>query len=276
MRTLENETNRFSLVSDCPACYREVQKRVNRYRGDLNLLQNAISTLNSSQTLNSLREDKRLTNELDGLAKNLNNLKVDLQREWNDFECLDRTWSCLGAGLISRNTSDYDEQDTQFRSNMTDFETRYRKLERELPDFIAQNERIRDTLQKANDTFRTESSYQLGMLSNRAFIFSSHSVARALPDRIKKLLQKIDPVARRSDAQHESAINKTVIMQTRIDQFQQTFKNLQKSYDDALNYSQTAENMLSGRLMQSESLVRDQLENNMKQKLVSSPLFCLT
>lgn len=159
---------------------------------------------------------------------------------------------------------------------MTDFETRYRKLERELPDFIAQNERIRDTLQKANDTFRTETSYQLGMLSNRAFIFSFHSVARALPDRIKKLLQKIDPVARRSDAQHESAINKTVIMQTRIEQFQQTFKNLQKSYDDALNHSQTAENMLSGRLTQSESLVRDQLENNMKQKLVSSPLFWLS
>jgi hypothetical protein len=70
--------NQFSL--DCPSCYREVQKRVNRYRRDLNLLQNAILTLNSSQTLNSLREDKRLTSELDGLANNLNNLKNDLSR----------------------------------------------------------------------------------------------------------------------------------------------------------------------------------------------------
>ncbi len=63
---------------DCPSCYREVQKRVNRYRRDLNLLQNAISTLNSSETLNSLREDKKLTSELDALANHLNNLKIDL------------------------------------------------------------------------------------------------------------------------------------------------------------------------------------------------------
>ncbi|CAF4344292.1 unnamed protein product, partial [Adineta steineri] len=62
---------------NCPSCYREVQKRVDRYRRDLNVLQNAISTLNSSQTLNSLREDKRLTNELDSLATNLNHLKTD-------------------------------------------------------------------------------------------------------------------------------------------------------------------------------------------------------
>ena len=77
-----HRTFRFNclFVEDCPACYREVQKRVNRYRKDLNLLQDAILTLNSSQTLNTLREDKRLTGELDGLAKNLNNLKVDLQR----------------------------------------------------------------------------------------------------------------------------------------------------------------------------------------------------
>lgn len=68
----------LSFILDCPACYREVQKRVNRYRQDLNLLQNAILTLNSSQTLNSLREDKRLTSELDALAKNLKSLKSDL------------------------------------------------------------------------------------------------------------------------------------------------------------------------------------------------------
>lgn len=68
----------FELNLDCPPCYREVQKRVNRYRRDLNLLQSAILTLNSSQTLNTLREDKRLTSELDALAINLNNLKTDL------------------------------------------------------------------------------------------------------------------------------------------------------------------------------------------------------
>ena len=67
--------------SDCPSCYREVQKRVNRYRNDLYLLQNAILTLNSSQTLNTLREDKKLTSELNGLVYNLNNLKDDLHRK---------------------------------------------------------------------------------------------------------------------------------------------------------------------------------------------------
>ena len=77
-RFFENKQSMFSL--DCPSCYREVQKRVNRYRRDLNLLQNAILTLNSSQTLNSLREDKRLTSELDALSVNLNNLKKDLSR----------------------------------------------------------------------------------------------------------------------------------------------------------------------------------------------------
>ena len=61
----------------------------------------------------------------------------------------------LGAGLVFRNTSDYDQQDAQFRSNVTEFEARYRKLERELPEFIAQNDRIRDILQKSNDTFLT-------------------------------------------------------------------------------------------------------------------------
>ena len=68
----------LSLNVACPSCYREVQKRVNHYRQDLNLLQNAILTLNSSQTLDSLREDKQLTNELDALAHNLNKLKIDL------------------------------------------------------------------------------------------------------------------------------------------------------------------------------------------------------
>jgi hypothetical protein len=92
--------NRFSL--DCPSCYREVQKRVNRYRRDLNLLQNAILTLNSSQTLNSLREDKKLTSELDALANNLNNLKNDLYRtdylidsSFQLFDYLFRSRSCL-------------------------------------------------------------------------------------------------------------------------------------------------------------------------------------
>lgn len=72
------------LPLDCPACYREVQKRVNRYRDDLRILHNAISTLNSSQTLHTLREDKQLTSELDALAKNLNNLKFDLQSNATD------------------------------------------------------------------------------------------------------------------------------------------------------------------------------------------------
>ena len=160
---------------------------------------------------------------------------------------------------------------------MTDFETRYRKLERELPDFIAQNDRIRDILQKSNDTFRTETTYQLGTSSDFAFISStislSLSVTHSLPARINKLLQKIDPASRPTDTQHQSAINKTLIMQRRIDQLQKTFKTLQKSYDDALNHSQTAESMLSGRLTQSEALVREQLESNMKQKSVSSLVF---
>ena len=69
-----------------------------------------------------------------------------------------------GAGLVFRNTSDYDLQDIQFKSNVTEFEARYRKLERELPEFIAQNDRIRDMLQKCNDTFLIETTYQLSKL----------------------------------------------------------------------------------------------------------------
>lgn len=67
----------------------------------------------------------------------------------------------LGAGLIYRNISDYDQQDVLFRSNITDSEVRYRRLERELPEFIIQNDRIMDILQKANDTFVTDTTYQL-------------------------------------------------------------------------------------------------------------------
>ncbi|CAF4511369.1 unnamed protein product, partial [Didymodactylos carnosus] len=104
----------------CPACYREVQKRVNHYRWDLNTLQDAVSTLNSSQTLQSLKEDKQLTSELDLLARNLNNLKIDLEQK----------------GLISRNTSDYNQQDVELRNSTTDLENRYRKLEQKLPDLI--------------------------------------------------------------------------------------------------------------------------------------------
>ena len=59
--------------------------------------------------------------------------------------------------------------------------------------------------------------------------------------RINKLLQTIDPVSRTSDNKHESAINKTLIMQVRINNLRETLKTLQKSYDDALNQSQTAE-----------------------------------
>ncbi len=70
----------------------------------------------------------------------------------------------LGAGLVYRNTSDYDQQDILFRSNVTEFEGRYRRLERELPDFIMQNDRIRDILQKANDTFLTDTTYQLSTI----------------------------------------------------------------------------------------------------------------
>ncbi len=70
----------------------------------------------------------------------------------------------LGAGLVFRNTSDYDQQDLLFRSNVTEFEVRYRRLERELPEFIIQNDRIRDILQKSNDTFLTDTTYQLSTI----------------------------------------------------------------------------------------------------------------
>ena len=71
--------------------------------------------------------------------------------------------SSVGAGLVYRNTTDYEQQDAQFKSNVTEFEVRYRRLERELPEFIAQNDRIRDLLQKANDTFLIDTTYQLSM-----------------------------------------------------------------------------------------------------------------
>ena len=150
----------------CPPCYREVQKRVNRYRRDLDLLRNAILTLNSSQTLNSLREDKKLSSELDSLATNLNTLQIDLQSNVRASRLTSRRprlffSSGLGTGLISRNTSEYDQLDAQFRSNVTDFEIRYRTLERELPNFIAQNDLVRDILQRSNDTFRIETTDHL-------------------------------------------------------------------------------------------------------------------
>ncbi|CAF3518338.1 unnamed protein product [Rotaria socialis] len=218
---------------NCPSCYREVQKRVHRYRGDLNLLQTAIFTLNSSQTLNSLREDKHLTNELDTLATNLNRLKVDLD----------------GAGFIYRNTSVYDQQDTQFRLTVAEHEARYRKLERELPEFITQNDRIQDILKKSNDTFLIDTTYQL--------------------TRINKLLMTVDPISYTNDNKHESAINKTLLMQTRINYLREALKLLQKSYDDALNQSLLAEILFNTKLSNSEASIRDQLENNMKQRLTS-------
>ncbi|CAF5214092.1 unnamed protein product, partial [Rotaria magnacalcarata] len=197
---------------DCPSCYREVQKRVNRYRRDLNLLQTAIFTLNSSQTLNSLREDKHLTNELDTLATNLNKLKVDLDE----------------AGFIYRNTSIYDQQDTQFRLTIAEHEARYRKLERELPEFIIQNDRIQDILKKSNDSFLIDTTHQL--------------------TRINKLLMTVDPKSLTNDNKHESAINKTLLMQTRINYLRETVKILQKSYDDALNQSLLAEILFNTKL----------------------------
>ena len=50
---------------------------------------------------------------------------------------------------------------------MTEFEARYRRLERELPEFIIQNNRIEDILQKANDTFLTDTTYQLSTIRFR-------------------------------------------------------------------------------------------------------------
>jgi radical SAM superfamily enzyme len=61
-------------------------------------------------------------------------------------------------------------------------------------------------------------------------------------------------------------------MQGRITNLRDTLKTLQKSYDDSLNQSQTAEILLNTKLPVSESLIRDQLENNMKQRLISLDL----
>lgn len=77
---------------------------------------------------------------------------------------------CSGAGLIYRNISDYEQQDALFRSNITESEVRYRRLERELPEFIIQNDRITDILQKANDTFLTDTTYQLSKHFHDHFI----------------------------------------------------------------------------------------------------------
>ncbi len=94
-----------------------------------------------------------------------------------------------------------------------------------------------------------------------------------LSARINKLLQTIDPVSRTSGNQHESAINKTLIMQTRINHLRETLETLQKSYNEALNQSQIAEILLNTKLSISEALIRDQLENNMKQRFVQNLFF---
>jgi hypothetical protein len=94
-----------------------------------------------------------------------------------------------------------------------------------------------------------------------------------LSARINKLLQTIDPVSRTSGNQHESAINKTLIMQTRINHLRETLQTLQKSYNEALNQSQIAEILLNTKLSISEALIRDQLENNMKQRFVQNFFF---
>jgi hypothetical protein len=59
-------------------------------------------------------------------------------------------------------------------------------------------------------------------------------------------------------------------MQGRISGLRETLKSLQKSYDDSLNQSQIAENLLNTKLGSSEGLIRDQLENNMRQRFVRS------
>jgi hypothetical protein len=99
--------------------------------------------------------------------------------------------------------------------------------------------------------------------------------AHALSARINKLLQTIDPNSRAGDHQHEAAINKTLIMQTRINNLRENLKTLQTSYDDALNQSQIAETLLNTKLGISEALIRDQLENNMKQRSVQRVLVLL-
>ena len=55
-------------------------------------------------------------------------------------------------------------------------------------------------------------------------------------------------------------------MQTRINDLRENLKSLQKSYDDALNQSQTAEVLLNTKFGISEALIRDQLDNSMKQR----------
>ena len=173
-------------------------------------------------------------------------------------------------GLVFRNTSDYDQQDILFRSNVTEFEGRYRRLERELPDFIVQNDRIKDILQKANDTFLTDTTYQL---STTVTFFDISFDSLCFVARINKLLQTIDPVSRTSDTQYQAAINKTLIMQGRISGLRETLRSLQQSYDDSLNQSQIAENLLNTKLGASEGLIRDQLENNMRQRFVQFSVF---
>ena len=57
-------------------------------------------------------------------------------------------------------------------------------------------------------------------------------------------------------------------MQSRLDTLHQTLKTLQQSYDDAVNQSQAAELLVTVQLDTSESSIRNQLENNMKQRFV--------
>ncbi|CAF0980234.1 unnamed protein product [Didymodactylos carnosus] len=217
----------------CPPCYREVQKRTNYYRSDLNILKDALSTLNLSQTLQSLKEDKQLTSELDSLAKNLNNLKMDLQKN----------------GLISRNISNYDQLDDELKNNATDLENRYRKLERQLPELIDKNSYIRDTILKANETFLKSTTHQL--------------------TRINSLLLGIDRVGRTTDSKHEAAINKTLVMQIKINDLTQRLKDLKKKHDDANNRSSTAENIFSTKLRITNEDAQNKLEYDIKQRLTT-------
>jgi hypothetical protein len=57
-------------------------------------------------------------------------------------------------------------------------------------------------------------------------------------------------------------------MQGRITNLRNTLKTLQKAYDDSLNQTQTVEILLNTKLGMSEALIRDQLENNIKQRFV--------
>lgn len=57
-------------------------------------------------------------------------------------------------------------------------------------------------------------------------------------------------------------------MQLRINNLRETLKASQKSYDDALNKSQTSELLLNTKFGNSEVLIREQLENNLKQRFV--------